>query len=94
MATERGEWKTWQRVGFVFLAWIVQAVLAIPVLLTIGMLMGAAGRLNLVDRAVTFFASIPVVIFAMRHSRLFVQLRNAPAGTQQVTAADASSGPR
>ncbi|MFQ5918326.1 MAG: hypothetical protein ACE5I0_11000, partial [Candidatus Binatia bacterium] len=33
MITERGQWKVWQRIGFVFLAHIIQAGLATPIVL-------------------------------------------------------------
>lgn len=72
MATERGQWKVWQRIGFVFLAWIVQAILTIFTLFTFGVLMYWGGRSDLVDRVTVFVASIPVVVFAMRRSKLFV----------------------
>ena len=91
MATERGQWKSWQRVGFVFLAWIAHALLSIPVLFLVGSFMR---DLSLLNRAVAFIASIPAIIFGMRHSKLFVRLEDPGMGAQQVTAADESSGPR
>ena len=73
MVTERGQWKTWHRIGFVFLAWILQAILTLPVLLTVGAFVHAGGRPDLVDRITAFLASLPIVVIAMRRSRLFVR---------------------
>lgn len=71
MVTERGQWSTWKRLGFVPLAWLVHAVLT-PLTLGLGILVYQSGRPELLDRAITFFASIPVVLWAMWRSRLFV----------------------
>lgn len=71
MATERGQWSAWRRVGFVPLAWIVHALLA-PVAFGLGILVYQSGRPDLLDRAITFFASIPIVLWAMWRSHLFV----------------------
>ena len=76
MITERGRWKTWQRIMCVPLAWVAQPLFAIPVALTIGVLVFGAGRKDLVDGTITFRSSLPGVLFAMRQSRLF----GAPSG--------------
>ena len=72
MVTERGRWRPWKRVLFVPLAWIAQPLLSIPVLFTVGFFLLSLGREGLIDRAVTFISSLPLVLFAMRQSRLFV----------------------
>lgn len=71
-------WRTWtiaQRIGFVFATWIAHAVITAVVGLPIAFLMVAADRIQLADRAVSLTASLPIVLFAMRQSRLFTQLR-------------------
>lgn len=78
MITERGQWKLWQRIGFVPLAWIVEAILSPLAAFTIGMFVYASGQKHLVNRAVTLFASLPMVFLAMRRSILFVGLVDRP----------------
>jgi len=73
MITERGQWKLWQRIGFVPISWIVEAILSPLAAFTIGMFVYASGQQHLVNRAVTLFASLPMVFLAMRHSYLFVR---------------------
>jgi hypothetical protein len=70
MYAERGDWKLWQRIGFVPLAWAIHAILSIPAGLVVGFLTFAV-RPQLTDRATAFAASIPIVLYAMIHSRLF-----------------------
>ena len=72
MITERGQWKLWQRRGLVPLSWIVEALLSPFAAFTVGALVYSSGREHLVDRAIAFFASLPIIIFAMRKSKLFV----------------------
>ena len=76
MISERGRWKTWQRVLFVPLAWIAQPLLYIPLALPLALMIAVldfgGGRKDLVDRSIVFLSSLPVVLFAMRQSRLFV----------------------
>lgn len=73
MVTECGDWKSWQRIGFVFVALFVHALLTVPAAFTFGLLMYMGDRQHLVDRATVFWASIPIVVYAMRRSRLFVK---------------------
>ncbi len=72
MVTERGEWATWKKIGFVFLAWLVQALLSVAVVLIIGVALVSQQRSHLIDRTSGFLSSIPIVIYAMRRSSLFV----------------------
>jgi hypothetical protein len=71
MATERGQWKTWQRVGFVPLAWIVHALLT-PVAVFTLLAFGVTSESRVFYRGTDFLASIPVVLYAAWRSRLFV----------------------
>ena len=73
MITERGQWKLWQRIGFVPLAWIAEAILSALAAFTIGMFVYGSGQQHLVNRTVTLFSSLPMVILAMRCSILFVR---------------------
>ena len=68
MATERGRWKRWQKICFVPFAYILHVVLFLPGLFLLSPL---ASR-HLVGRGACFIASLPIVVFAMRQSRLFV----------------------
>src|SRR2546426_11396569 len=54
MATERGQWKTWQRVGFVPLAWIVHALLTPLAAFTLGALLVASVNRELFYRGIDF----------------------------------------
>ncbi len=72
MATERGEWRIWQRIGFIPVAWFLHPLLMIPFQFSIGLLLYKLGRFHLIDRSTAFWGSLPIVIFAMRRSRLFV----------------------
>jgi len=69
--TERGRWRTWQRIALVPAAWIAQALLNVPAVLVVGMPVWA-WRPEIADRVTSLAASVPVVIFTMRQSRLFV----------------------
>jgi hypothetical protein len=61
----------WQRIALVPGAWLAQAMLQIPAAFAVGLPM-ALGRPDVVERMIGLAASVPVVIFAMRQSRLFV----------------------
>lgn len=74
MASERGQWKVWKKVGLVPLTWLAHSALALPTALTVGVSLAQSGRSYLVDRGIAFVASIPIVIFAMRRSTWFVEL--------------------
>ena len=73
MITDRGPWKPLYRIGFVLLAWITQAALTIPALFTFGLLVHSGGRPDLLERVTVFFASLPLLLIAMRRSKLFVK---------------------
>ena len=73
MATERGEWSLSRRVAFLPLAWIAHMVFYVPAQFTFGLVTYMAGRRHLVERSTVFWASIPVLLYAMRHSRFFVK---------------------
>jgi len=73
MLTDRGDWNIWQRIAYFIFSWAAQAIIAVPTLWVIGIIMAAGNRMNLIDRSVSFFASIPIVVFAMWHSKLFVK---------------------
>ena len=70
----------WQRIALVPGAWLAQAVLQIPALFAVGLPL-AMGRPDVVERMIGLAASVPVVIFAMRHSRLFVSLVGEDRGS-------------
>lgn len=70
MWTEKGRLQTWHRIGFVFLSWILQTLLGLMVYLCIGIFLGPSSPYF--DSIVAFLSSVPIVIFAMRQSRLFV----------------------
>jgi hypothetical protein len=77
MYTERGRWNSRRRVTFVFLAFAAHVLLTASLWLALEGLNDFAS----VDQARAFrggeyfIASIPAVLFAMRQSRWFVELR-------------------
>lgn len=72
MKTHTGGWSVGKKIGFVFGAWVAEAILTVPFGLTIAnptyRLFGPVWENGI--RA--FLASIPVIFFAMRESRIFV----------------------
>lgn len=79
MSTERGEWALWKCIGFVFMAWFLEALLSAVGRSIVGISLLASLGEHLVDRGITFLGTIPSVIWAMRRSRMFVRRR---AGSQ------------
>lgn len=73
MATERGQWRVWQRVGFVPLGWLAEAVICFPVWLLITSHLPLGGFR---DETTTLLSGLAVVLYAMRRSRLFVELHD------------------
>lgn len=68
MVTERGRWKRWQKIGFVPFVYILHVVFFLPALAILSSWVPS----HFVGRAACFIASLPIVVFAMRQSRLFV----------------------
>ena len=72
MLTGRGNWPWWKRLLFVPVAWIAQVPLSLAACFVVLPLALLVGRPTLIDPAGSLVASIPLVVFAMRRSRLFV----------------------
>lgn len=71
MKTERGRWKLWQRIAFLPFAWGVQALFGLFFAHLFGPGLIEADRAHLVDRMGMLLGSFPLVLFAMRQSRLY-----------------------
>lgn len=72
MSTECSGWPRWRKIAFVPAAWLLQALLSIPALLTVGMLMKSLGLNYMIDSSMNFAAALPIVLFSMRRSTIFV----------------------
>ena len=78
MATERGAWPVWKRVAFVPAAWVAVGILELPASFLFVPLIWA-GQRALLDQGIAFVASLPLVILAMRRSRMFAtRVQDAP----------------
>ena len=73
MIFERGEWSVWKRVGFVFLSWILQVLLGLVILPIAYLLVASGGKLELVDRFIGLLSGIPIILYSMWHSRIFIK---------------------
>lgn len=84
MVTERNRSSVWQRVVFVFGAWIilgfVAEVLLFPFSVAFSLLLG--GESPVVEAVITTLAGLPIVAYAMRLSTLFVTPKDANAGRE------------
>ena len=89
MITHRGQWPISWRVGFVPAASILHALISVPMVVVVLFV-----RPELQDRAVSFLSSLPVVLFAMRHSRLFVIPEAEPAEAQDTPHDSANMSPK
>ncbi len=85
MATERGEWRWWQKLLMLPAAWVGQSFLMAPVFLVMAPVLAASNSLRgAADLVVALMAGFPIVLFAMRKSRWFVE-----SGTTTVVQPDA-----
>ena len=75
MITHRGNWSAWKKIIVVPAAWIVQLTLQLPVAIGLSPFLAWIEPTK-GDRVIVLFSSLPVVIFAMRYSRLFVRPAN------------------
>ena len=66
-------WSVFIRIVWVIGVWIIHALLTIPMIFTVGLLAYSTGRPHLVDRVICLFAAFPLVIWAMRRSKFFVE---------------------
>ena len=72
MVYERSNWGIWKRIGFVLLSWVLQSIISVLVVFSIGLLINEV-RPHLVNRATSFIATLPLVIYGMQRSLLFVK---------------------
>ena len=72
MATERGLWPLWKRILAVPAAWVAQGILGWPAMI-FGRVLCLVGLPAYSEYATVYIASAPLVLWAMWHSRLFVQ---------------------
>jgi len=76
--TDRGGWGVPVRIGWVIGLWLLHAVLSVALSLILGYLITSAGINNpenpdMLARAGNLYAAFPIVIWAMRRSRVFVR---------------------
>ncbi len=81
MITHRGNWKPWKKIAFVPAALIVHAALQVAVAIGLADMSRVEGQQTLLhgDRLISLLISLPILIFAMRYSRLFVRRANGIA---------------
>ncbi len=84
MATERGQWKIWLRVFFVPLVWIIHGFLLAPLVYAAIQALayfspsGLAPITDMRNPVVDILASGPIIWYAARQSRLFVEPVETP----------------
>ena len=74
MVTERGRWQIWKRMIYIPLCFLFHVLLTIPSSAALGILKFSPDhvRTHAEQRAVFLLASIPILVYSMRQSRLFV----------------------
>jgi len=75
MITQRTQWRLWKRIAYLPLSFVAHVLLTVPSSMALGILKrstDAYARTDAEQRAVFLLASIPIVVFSMRQSRLFV----------------------
>ena len=87
MITERGSWVLWKRIAFVPGAWLIYAYVCVPVAF-VPLAIFAPTYPGVVTESVVLVASLPLVVWAMRHSRLFVVEHSVEPGRQQIASDD------
>jgi hypothetical protein len=75
MTTQRSGWRVWKRVLFLPACFIAHVVLTIPAAAALGILMYSFNHVRSVaeQRAVFILASIPILVYSMWQSSLFVR---------------------
>jgi hypothetical protein len=71
MLTERGGWGLWRRIAFVAGAWLAFCYVALPLVFVV-LTLCAPAYPPLITEVAIYGGSVPLVMWAMRHSRLFV----------------------
>ena len=71
MVTERGGWGPWKRVRFTVLAWALSVFVCVPAGVIITLFVDASLPWVL-THAFVLVSTLPVVVWEMWHSRLFV----------------------
>ena len=91
MVTERGLWPIWKRLLAVPGAWVLHGLLTWP---ASGLVMPFRNLMfpGLVDYLAVYFASVPLVLWAMWHSRVFMELLPSSAEADADDPADGQSG--
>jgi hypothetical protein len=82
----RQPWPWWRKVLTILGAWTAQALLQVPGFFLALLLVRLVGTFEKekIERLIQFSAALPIVIYVMRHSRLFVIAKDSlasPAGT-------------
>ena len=87
MVTERGIWPVWRRLLAVPGAWVLHGLLTWP---ASGLVMPFRNLVfpELLDYFGVYLASVPLVLWAMWHSRVFVEQLPSPAPTETDSESD------
>jgi hypothetical protein len=75
MFTQRTGWPLWKRIAFLPASFLAHVALTIPAAATLGVLMHSPDHVRTLgeQRAVFLMASFPILILALRQSRVFVR---------------------
>ena len=79
MMTQRTGWPLWKRVAFLPATFAAHVILTVPSASALGVLMRSADHVRTVGEqwAVFLLASIPILVYSMRQSYLFVRTATA-----------------
>jgi hypothetical protein len=86
MLTERGRWPVWKRLVFVPASFVMHVVLTIPAGAMLGILKRSPDHVRTIgeQRAVFVLASLPILLYALHQSRLFVRASRAVPDESEV----------
>lgn len=73
MITERGGWRVWQRALFVIVSKLLQPFVGGILALSLGMVLYKLGLKGVIDPSINLLSALPLILLAMRRSRLFVR---------------------
>jgi lysylphosphatidylglycerol synthetase-like protein (DUF2156 family) len=84
MITQRTGWRLWKRIVYLPASFLAHVILTIPSSAALGILMRTVGRERTVaeQRAVFLLASIPILVYSMRQSYLFIRTEKTEASEE------------
>ena len=80
MITQRTQWRLWKRILYLPASFLAHVILTIPSSEALGIAKRSAGhgRTDAEQRAVFLLASIPILVYSMKQSYLFVRRWSPP----------------